>query len=273
MAVDAEDNLYVVDMTGRVQKFGSDGRYLLHWQMPETTLGRPKGMARSARGVHVIEPHYHRLNEFDPAGRSVAQWGTKGVEAGRLWFPRAVAPGLEGDCYISEYGKVERVQRFRAADGSFLGGFGAAGSGPGQFNRPEGLGVDIRGHVYVADSCNHRVQVFDREGRFLRTHGTPGQGPGQFSYPYDVQVDAEGRQFVCEFGNSRVQVLDATDRPVETLGGPGREPDRMNNPWSLCLDSRGNLYVADSMNHRVLRWVRRRGRPTRRSMRGRTHAG
>src|SRR6266581_3981771 len=44
LAVDRNDNLYVVDMTGRVQKFSPEGRYLLSWQMPQTDLGKPKGM-------------------------------------------------------------------------------------------------------------------------------------------------------------------------------------------------------------------------------------
>ncbi|HEX4644343.1 MAG TPA: ABC transporter permease subunit, partial [Verrucomicrobiae bacterium] len=38
VAVDRQDNLYVVDMTGRVQKFSPDGRFLLSWQMPQTDL-------------------------------------------------------------------------------------------------------------------------------------------------------------------------------------------------------------------------------------------
>lgn len=260
VAVDDEDNLYVVDMTGRVQRFDPDGRWVQSWQMPETTRGKAKGMdAVPGTGVVVVEPHYHRVNQFAADGRWVGQWGRHGTNRGELWFPRAVALGREGDCYVSEYGVVERVQRFRLADGGFLGGFGTGGTGPGEFNRVEGLDVGPDGSVFVADSCNHRVQVFSADGRWVRGHGRAGQGPGEFSYPYDIRVDRQGRQFVCEFGNSRVQVLDANDRPLEVLGGAGAAPDRLNNPWSLCLDSHGNLYVADAQNHRVVKYVRRAG--------------
>ena len=117
--------------------------------------------------------------------------------------------------------------------------------------------MDAADRIYVADSCNHRIQVFTPEGRFLRSHGQPGSGPGEFSYPYDIQVDAAGRQYVCEFGNSRIQVFDAGDQPLEVLGGPGAGPGQFNNPWSLALDARGNLYVADSQNHRVQKFLRR----------------
>ncbi len=260
VAVDGEDNLFVVDMTGRVQKFSPDGHWLLGWQLPDTTIGKAKGMATAPDGgILIVEPHYHRVNRFSPDGRLLAQWGVQGTNAGQLWFPRAVAVAPGGDLFVSEYGRVERVQRFHADGAGFVRSFGSEGTEPGELNRAEGLGVDSEGNLYVADSCNHRVQVFAPDGRRLRGHGAPGQGRGEMSYPYDVRVDSAGYQFVCEFGNSRVQVFDAQDRFVEFLGGPGSAPGRMHNPWSLCLDSRGNLYVADSLNHRVLKFTRRQG--------------
>lgn len=260
VAVDGNGNLFVVDMTGRVQRFDREGRFEALWQMPETDRGKAKGMAFGPGGeLWLVEPHYHRVNRFDPQGQLLGQWGEHGTGPGQFWFPRAIAAGVDGDCFVSEYGVVERVQRFRADGSRFLGSFGQPGNRAGEFNRAEGIGTDLQGRVYVADSCNHRIQVFDPTGRWLRAHGAPGQGPGEFSYPYDVRIDPSGRQFVCEFGNSRVQVLDAHDRPEEILGGPGSGPDRMNNPWSLCLGAQGDLYVADAQNHRVLRFARRPG--------------
>jgi hypothetical protein len=92
LAVDAQDNLYVVDMTGRVQKFSPDGTFLSYWQMEQTDKGKPKGMCRDANGnIVVIEPHYSRVNHYTPGGRLVAQWGTHGTNAGQLAFPRAAA--------------------------------------------------------------------------------------------------------------------------------------------------------------------------------------
>ena len=51
-----------------------------------------------------------------------------------------------------------------------------AGTAPGEFNRPEGLCVDTKDQVYVADSCNHRIQVFSCEGKLLRVYGKAGSG-------------------------------------------------------------------------------------------------
>jgi ABC-type Fe3+ transport system permease subunit/DNA-binding beta-propeller fold protein YncE len=258
VAVDAQDNLYVVDMTGRVQKFSPQGAYLLSWQMPQTDKGKPKGMCRDQDGnIVVIEPHYSRVNHFSPDGKLVAQWGAEGTNAGQLGMPRGAVVNARGEIYVCEYTKSERVQKFTADGAKYLGAWGRLGSGPGEFSRAEGLGIDAAGRIYVADSCNHRIQVFSAEGQFLRAYGKAGSGAGQFSYPYDICVDAAGRQYVCEFGNHRIQIFDAEDRPLEILGGPGAEPGQFSEPWSIALDSKGNLYVADALNHRVQKFLRR----------------
>src|SRR5690606_7721791 len=167
VAVDGAGYLYVVDMTARVQKFTPDGAWVLLWQMEETERGRPKGMATAPDGgILVVEPHYHRVNHFSTDGTLVRAWGTHGMAPGELWFPRSIAVTPGGDCFVSEYGRVERVQRLRLDDGSLVAVIGREGEGPGEFNRVEGLDVDASGRLYVADSCNHRVQVFDRDGSF-----------------------------------------------------------------------------------------------------------
>jgi len=258
VAVDTQDNLYVVDMTGRVQKFSSNGVFLLSWQMPQTSLGKPKGMGRDRDGnIVVLEPHYQRVNVFSPEGKLVAQWGKHGTNAGELMMPRAVAVNSRREVFLSEYGLVERVQKFAPRGEELLGSFGHPGNAPGEFNRPEGLCVDAQDRIYVADSCNHRIQVFSSDGKFLRAYGKAGKGKGELSYPYDICVDAAGRQYVCEFGNSRIQVFDASDQPLEIIGGPGLAPGEFSNPWGVALDSAGNLYVADSQNHRVQKLIRK----------------
>jgi ABC-type Fe3+ transport system permease subunit/DNA-binding beta-propeller fold protein YncE len=260
LAVDADDNVYVVDMTGRVQKFSSEGTFVCLWQMPQTDKGKPKGMCRDKEGnIIVLEPHYARVNHFSPDGKLLAQWGVYGTNGGELTLPRAAAVTSKGEIFLSEYTRAERVQKFAAEGKGFLLEFGRSGDRPGEFNRPEGLAVDTKDRLYVADSCNHRIQIFSPDGQFVASYGRAGRGPGELSYPYDIQVDRTGRQYVCEFGNSRVQIFDAENRPVESLGLMGSEPGQFSNPWSIALDSKGNLYVADSRNHRLQKFIRRKG--------------
>ncbi|MDG1890837.1 MAG: hypothetical protein P8L18_05950 [Verrucomicrobiota bacterium] len=257
LTVDGNDMLYVVDMTGRVQKFDHQGHYLLQWQMPELDRGKPKGMCVDMDGnIVVVEPHYARVNHFTSMGKLLFQWGVKGKQKGALTFPRAATVQSSGKLVIGEYQSAERIQWFSRDGSKFLGTVGTAGHLDGQFNRPEGLASNERDDIFVADSCNHRIQVLDAEGKWLRSFGTAGQDHGELSYPYDVKVDRANHLFVCEFGNSRIQIFDPEDRSVEILGGPGDAPGQFNNPWSIALDSKGNLYVADSANHRVQKLMR-----------------
>lgn len=311
VAVDLQDNVYAVDMTGRVQKFSPDGKYSLSWQMPQTDLGKPKGMGRDHDGnIVVVEPHYQRVNHFTPEGKLVAQWGCRGANEGCFILPRGIAENSHGEFLVSEYMGAERVQRFSIQkaeagtqksetgnlpqqresnstnwpyakadapltsrspqpaglelgaaqrDTSLQQVIGRAGTAAGEFNRAEGICVDAQDRLYVADSCNHRIQIFSSDGKFLRAFGHAGTRLGELSYPYDVAVDKAGNIFVCEFGNSRIQVFDANCEPVEIIGRPGAAPGQFANPWGVALDSHGNLFVADALNHRVQKLVRRMG--------------
>ena len=140
----------------------------------------------------------------------------------------------------------------------FVMAFGKPGNADGKFNRPEGLAVDAQDRIYVADSCNHRVQIFSSDGKWLRSFGKAGSGRSEFSYPYDVRVDGAGRIYVCEYGGSRIQIFDANCQPLEILGGPGTAPGQFHEPWAIALDSHGNLYVADALNHRVQKFLRKK---------------
>ncbi|MBI4025309.1 MAG: hypothetical protein HY360_10045 [Verrucomicrobia bacterium] len=263
VAVDGAGNVFVVDMTGRVQRFDESGPYLGAWQAPETTLGRPKGMGVDADGhLMLVEPHYQRITHFNAAGKPIRIWGKRGIAPGELEFPRAVAADAAGHLFVCEYLQVQRIQKFDL-QGHFLKAWGAEGSAPSEFRRPEGIGIDKDGNVYVADSCNHRVQKFTNDGVFLSEFGRPGIAPGELSYPYDVKVGKWGKIYVCEFGNSRIQVFSEQGVSEEIIGGSGAGEWQFRNPWGIALDREENLWVADSMNHRIVKLIRFRS----------THAG
>jgi len=59
------------------------------------------------------------------------------------------------------------------------------------FYRVSDIQVDADGNIYVLDSGNHRLQVFDKDGKYLRTIGKRGQGPGEFNTPKCLRLDDE----------------------------------------------------------------------------------
>ncbi|MCH7864755.1 MAG: 6-bladed beta-propeller, partial [Proteobacteria bacterium] len=87
----------------------------------------------------------------------------------------------------------------------FLMAWGGPGSGPGQFNDPTGIAV-AGSEVFVADSRNSRIQVFDFEGIFKRQFGEPGESPGALGRPMNLRI-ANGELYVADYWNDRIQVF------------------------------------------------------------------
>ncbi|MEX2316897.1 MAG: NHL repeat-containing protein [Pirellulales bacterium] len=258
IAIDKHDELYIVDMTARIQVFDADGRFLRGWQTPAHETGKPTGLSIAPDGnLLVADTHYHRVLTYTPAGELLSDQtlgGTLGQGPGEFGFVTDAVRDAAGNYYVSEYGEWDRIQKF-SPERAFIVQWGGHGSEPGQFLRPQHLELDQHGRLWVADACNHRIQVFDERGRLLTTWGTVGGEPGQLYYPYCLVLDGAGHVYVCEFGNHRVQKFTVDGQSVACWGGEGRSPGKLYNPWALALDSRGRVHVLDSNNHRVQRII------------------
>jgi DNA-binding beta-propeller fold protein YncE len=259
MAMDAADQIYVVDMTARIQVFDVDGGYLRGWRTPAFETGKPTGLTISPDGnLMVADTHYYRILTYTPAGELLEEQtlgGTLGQRPGEFGFVTDVVRDAVGNYYVSEYGEYCRIQKF-SPEREFIREWGGNGEEPGKFQRPQHLELDAEGNLWVADACNHRIQVFDPDGKLLTMWGINGAEPGQMHYPYCLALDGKGHVYVSEFGNHRVQKFTLDGKSVATWGSAGRAPGQLNNPWSLVLDSRGRVHVLDTMNHRVQRiWL------------------
>ena len=117
--------------------------------------------------------------------------------AQQLWDygPEAVAAigELPGDDYAEKWREM-----------GALTAWGVPGSAEGQFRAPKGLATDAEGNVYVADSQNHRIQVFDATGTFLRQFGSEGTAPGQFKEPWSVAVAPSPRTLRTDLGRQHL---------------------------------------------------------------------
>lgn len=146
---------------------------------------------------------------------------------------------------------------------SFTFKWGTFGTGPGEFNAPEGIALGPEGRVYVADTNNHRVQVFDSQGRYLFEWGslciletkegckTP-EGEGQFNAPEGIIYGVlSGIIYVADSGNHRVQAFAPDGEFLFQWGASGKEAGQFNNPVGLAVDDEARVYVADVMNHRL----------------------
>jgi DNA-binding beta-propeller fold protein YncE len=261
IAIDRNDELYLVDTTGRIQVFDTDGEYLRGWKTPETENGRPTGLAiDDDNHLLVADTHYFRMLVFDIDGTPLPRLtigGTSGSGPGEFAFVTDAVRNAEGVCFVGEYGDSDRIQRFDL-EGKFIDAWGGTGQQPGLFVRPQSLILSPdQTQLWVADACNHRIQAFDVTGKpeLIACWGSEGPSPGQLYYPYDLAFASDGSLFVCEYGNQRVQHFSIDGQSLGTLGGPGHSKGEFYQPWGIDFDSRGRLFVLDSNNHRVQRYL------------------
>lgn len=76
------------------------------------------------------------------------------------------------------------------------------------FYRIRDIQVDTDGNIYVLDSGNNRIQVFDNKGKYLRTIGKEGQGPGEFDAPANLQLGDETDLVFVTDRSRRIMIFD-----------------------------------------------------------------
>ncbi len=260
ITISPEDELYIVDKMGRVQVFDVDGNFLRGWATPKIDQGKPVGLGWSNDNLLMVaDTHYFRVLFYTPQGEMVESrtiGGEFGDEPGQFHFVTDVVQDKRGFYIVGQYGQVDRIQEFDP-DGKFVRMFGSQGREVGQFSRPQGLELDSEGLLWIADACNHRIQVYDMTPaapKLVMMWGESGDQVGQLQTPYGLVFDQDGTLLVCEYANHRIQRFTREGKSLEIWGGYGKAPGQLLHPWGLALDSKRRMHVLDSENYRVQRF-------------------
>ena len=176
-------------------------------------------------------------------------------------FARPTGVGVTDDgerVYVVDTGGVERrdehrVRVFNGLTGAHLFDFGKRGSENGEFNLARDAAVAPDGRVYVVDTGNFRVQVFDRDGKFLKAFGSVGRQPGSFARPREIAIDREGRVYVSDAAFGNLQIFDAEGGLLLHIGERSErdQPARYMLPSGIAVDRDGRIYMADEYFRRV----------------------
>lgn len=166
IAFDAQGNAYIADAGGTKQlihEFSVDGK-LVRDIGADASLNHPNGIVIDASGtVYVTDTSNGRLLVLDASGAVVGSV-ERGDAAGNLGLPVGLGIDDHGRILVvdASASKVQAYGPMAAGDRgpAYVNSFGEKGASDGRFAFPNGLAVDTRGRVYVADWGNDRLQVW-----------------------------------------------------------------------------------------------------------------
>ena len=129
---------------------------------------------------------------------------------------------------------------------------------PGDFAAPQGIAIDGDNNIYVTDTLNNRVEIFDADGNFISEFGKHGDGPGYFSRPKGIAVDSDGHIWVADAMEDRLQVFNKEGQLLTYIGmGHGDMPGQFKSLVGVAIDKHNRVYTTEQEPGRlqVFRYV------------------
>jgi len=242
----------------------------------------PSGMVFDKAGnLYIADIYNHQIRKIDSKG-SVTVFAGNGKQGfvnaatalnASFAFPVDIAMDSEGNVLVVDEGNHAIRKISSAGVVSTYAGTGFAGAQDdmnglkASFNQPNGIAVDKKGNVFVADQLNHRIRKISVTGEVSTIAGSGIAGSADnpvgllanFNHPRTIAIDRLGNLFVGDVANNKIRKISEVG-VVTTLAGTGAAGSRDDSlgmragfyfPNGLTIDESGNLYVADQLNNKI----------------------
>jgi len=248
MDIDDSGNVYVVEPDlKRIQVFDREGVLLSRFPRAssEQQLNNPLYVSVSPnREVFVSDRGLGKLLVFSPQGEFLREFLPRGVKE-MTWAPVAVAFDDESRMYVSDFSTMQ-LRIFDAQD-NLIHSVGQAGGALGEFQFPNSISVE-GDRVFVSDSNNGRIQVFNKDGE-VQYEFPAG------SLPRGIAADKAGRLFVVDALEHMIKVYRADDGLLLfSFGTQGQGDGQLLFPNDIALDGSESVLVTDKLNNRISIW-------------------
>lgn len=250
--VDSKGNIYLLHRGKQpVVCLDASGRFIRSWG--DDCIDTPHGLRIDADDqVWVTDIGNHQVFQFAASGErkvTLGKAGTAGNGIDEFNQPTDVAFGARGEIYVADGYGNSRIIKFTPR-GGFLGSWGKAGKGPGQFDTPHAIVVDRQQRVIVGDRENDRLQVFNANGELLAIW--PGFAP------FGVARDRQDNLFIADGRANQILQLDEAGKVVASWGSEGAGVGQFQLPHMLATDPGGDLYVGEIKGQRFQKFARKR---------------
>ena len=153
-------------------------------------------------------------------------------------YLEGVAELSDGNIAVSDYQKRITVY---TPNGELVRKFGSD-----KLEGSDGLAVNNKGLLFVADYGGHKVCVFSENGEFQYSFGSKGSQPGEFNRPEQICIAQDGLVYVSDRDNNRVQVFQQDGRFVQQFGD-----NVLIAPTGLALTKDSHIVVASHYSDKL----------------------
>jgi len=242
LAVDSKGNLYIAD-----SKVGAV--FIFNTETHDVDMIKNSVHAHFVRIIGLAMDDSDRLFVSDPGLKHVLVFDkdhkTEDVITDGMASPGGLAIDTQNRLlYVADI-ELDQVLVYDADTLKLLRKIGTTGhkhelTTPGDFSKPAGVAVDAEGNLYVADTMNNRIEIFDADGQFVSTFGKAGDGPGYFARPKGVAIDRDGHIWVADGVQDRVQVFTKEGQLAIAIGGHGMLPGQFQGLTGITIDNKRN---------------------------------
>ncbi|MGQ9843860.1 MAG: VWA domain-containing protein [Spirochaetota bacterium] len=179
IAIDNDKNMYITSFSnGKLVKLDPNGKGI--FTRTYSLEGKLYGIDYRSGLLAVSDFANDKVLVINSDGKVIKTIGTTGNAEGQFNGPEGVSFGGDSSLYIVDSGN-HRVQKF-GLDGRFILTFGQYGEYEGQLNKPTDVAVRNE-NVYVTDTNNRRIAVFDDSGNFVEN-----MIPTEFALPRGIYI-------------------------------------------------------------------------------------
>ncbi len=249
------------------------------------SFNQPKDITTDSKGfVYVTDTGNNRVQKFSPDGNHLQTWGNIYPENGsdfnginEFYLPRYIAIDKNDTIYVSDSNRIKKL----STEGTVIDVWEINGSiavdkdglvyicSDSNLYKVNSIGdileywtvrlepgdqeftafnitVDDNNIIYIADTWNNRIQVYDKNGCFIKYLYT------KWNYPYEIVVTSQGKINVLFSDHSNLHIYSKNGNLIDSWFSSGRQNGQFDTPQSIaicgnliCVGDRGNIYDMD----------------------------
>lgn len=211
---------------------------------PLIDLLRPQQIVTDDSGrIYVADTGRQSVFVFDELKGEFSLWNESSLN---IPFLSPIGLAIVNNYVLVTDSEQAQIFRFNLA-GEVIGSIGK-----GVLKRPTGIAYDKENeHIFVADTKDDNIKVFDLDGQLIDVIGHTGVREGEFNRPTFIAF-RNSRLYIADSLNARVQVMDESGENIQSFGQRGLYVGNLSRPKGIATDSDGNIYVVESYYDHVL---------------------